>query len=66
MQDNATAHTPNSSVVALDEVYGEQVRSRLWPLLSPDLNPCDFYLWGTLKAKVYMNSLHSGKASRKY
>lgn len=20
---------------------------------SPDLNPCDFYLWGHLKAKVY-------------
>lgn len=24
-----------------------------WPPRSPDLNPCDFYLWGTLKTKVY-------------
>ena len=25
----------------------------LWPPYSPDLNPCDFYLWGYLKNKVY-------------
>ena len=24
-----------------------------WPPRSPDLNPCDFYLWGYLKSKVY-------------
>jgi transposase len=24
-----------------------------WPARSPDLNPCDFYLWGHLKALVY-------------
>jgi len=24
-----------------------------WPLPSPDLTPCDFFLWGHLKAKVY-------------
>jgi hypothetical protein len=24
-----------------------------WPPRSPDLNPCDFYLWGYLKARVY-------------
>ena len=22
---------------------------------SPDLNPCDFFLWGYLKSKVYSN-----------
>jgi hypothetical protein len=24
-----------------------------WPPYSPDLNPCDFFLWGYLKDKVY-------------
>ena len=24
-----------------------------WPPRSPDLSPCDFFLWGYLKAKVY-------------
>jgi hypothetical protein len=24
-----------------------------WPARSPDLTPCDFFLWGFLKAKVY-------------
>ncbi|CAB4062941.1 unnamed protein product [Lepeophtheirus salmonis] len=26
-----------------------------WPACSPDLAPCDFYLWGFLKSKVYVN-----------
>ena len=26
-----------------------------WPARSPDLAPCDFFLWGYLKAKVYIN-----------
>ena len=25
----------------------------MWPPRSPDLNPCDFYLWGHLKSMVY-------------
>ena len=25
----------------------------MWPPRSPDLNPCDYYLWGFLKARVY-------------
>ena len=27
-----------------------------WPLYSPDLNPCDFFLWGHLKERVYRES----------
>lgn len=26
-----------------------------WPPRSPDLAPCDFFLWGYLKSKVYVN-----------
>ncbi len=25
----------------------------MWPARSPDLNPCDFFLWPYLKSKVY-------------
>ena len=24
-----------------------------WPPRSPDLTPCDFFLWGFIKSKVY-------------
>jgi hypothetical protein len=30
----------------------------LWPPGSPDLNPCDFYLWGKLITVVYANNPH--------
>ena len=26
-----------------------------WPAHSSDLNPCNFFLWGYLKSKVYSN-----------
>jgi hypothetical protein len=59
MQDNAKTHVANSYINALHEVFGEQVISwGLWPPQSPDLNPCDFYLWSTLKEKVYVNNTH--------
>jgi hypothetical protein len=52
MQDNAAAHTA--------EVFGDQVIDQ-WPPRSPDLNPCDFYLWGMLKGKVYVNNPHTAE-----
>ena len=35
------------------------IRCGFWPPRSPNLNPCDFYLQGTLKSEVYTNKLHS-------
>ena len=29
------------------------LHKKIWPSRSPDLNPCDYYLWGYLKSKVY-------------
>jgi hypothetical protein len=44
----------------INQVFGDRVVSRgLWPPQSPDLNPCDFYLWGKLKDKVYVNNPHT-------
>jgi inhibitor of nuclear factor kappa-B kinase subunit alpha len=60
MQDGATAHTATYSINALNEVFENRLIShRLWPARSPDLNPCDFYLWGNLKDKVYSNNPHT-------
>ena len=30
------------------------ISSEEWPPFSPDLNPCDFWLWGELQRRVYM------------
>ena len=27
-----------------------------WPPYSPDLNPCDYFLWGYLKERIYDNN----------
>jgi hypothetical protein len=53
-QDSATAHTARISMQPLSDVFGDRiVSSGMWPARSPDLNPCDFLLWGFLKDKVY-------------
>jgi hypothetical protein len=60
IQDGATAHTADYSINVLNEVFEDRLISRgLWPARSPDLNPCDFYLWGNLKDKVYSNNHHT-------
>jgi hypothetical protein len=30
-----------------------------WPAGSPDLSPCDFFLWGYLKAEVFKRRLQT-------
>jgi hypothetical protein len=30
-----------------------------WPPRSPDLNPCDFWLWGALKEDIYSTKPHT-------
>jgi len=41
----------------LQEAFGHRVMAlgfdTEWPPRSPDLTPCDFYLWGHLKNQVY-------------
>ena len=56
-QDGATAHTSRRSLSVLREMFpGHLISLRGdigWPARSPDLTPCDFFLWGYLKVKVY-------------
>lgn len=58
-QDGATAHTSRASMAVLREHFPERlisIRGDLeWPARSPDLSPCDFFLWGFLKSRVYVN-----------
>ena len=60
MQDGATAHTARNSRQWLAESFGDRVISLKtdfpWSPHSPDLNPCDFFLWGYLKDRVYSES----------
>ena len=63
-QDGATCHVTDRNMSYLDAQFGDRVvsrrpiRGRDWPARSPDLNPCDFFLWGFLKSKVE-SGLHS-------
>lgn len=56
-QDGATAHTARNSMAVLRELFPGRLVSLhgdiRWPARSPDLTPCDFFLWGHLKANVY-------------
>jgi len=58
-QDGATAHTSSASIAVLREHFPERlisIRGKLeWPARSPDLSTCNFFLWGFLKFRVYMN-----------
>ncbi|KAJ6648705.1 hypothetical protein Bhyg_03936 [Pseudolycoriella hygida] len=65
MQDGATPHTCNATLDLLNQYFGERIVSGRyverfgyglsWPAYSPDLSPCDFFLWGYLKGRVYRN-----------
>lgn len=56
-QDGAPAHTAKLTMEFLKSQFGNNVISRNfqheWPPRSPDLTPCDFYLWGTVKDCVF-------------
>ena len=57
--DEATAHTFQRAMGILREMFpGHLISLRddiSWSIRSPDLNPCDFFLLGYLKSKVYIN-----------
>lgn len=65
MQDGATPHTSAGSLDFLNYYFDDRIISRKyierfgyglsWPPYSPDLTPCDFFLWGYLKDRVYAN-----------
>ena len=56
IQDSTTAHTVHASM-ELHCIFDRRIISKnLWPPRSLNLTPCDFYLCGTLKNKVYTDN----------
>lgn len=65
-QDGAPAHTAHSPKVMLESNFGIRVISKgfshEWPPRSPDLTPCDFYLWSAVSELVYATGSYSSTA----
>lgn len=59
-QDGATAHTAHKTISLLHGEFQKRVISKNgdlnWPPRSPDLSAADFFLWGYLKDRVYINN----------
>lgn len=59
IQDGAPAHRTRNVRGRLVDVFGQQAIGigfdTEWPARSPDLTPCDFFLWGYLKHKVFLS-----------
>ena len=65
-QDGAKLHTSDENLLLLRNVFKKREISNHfpnlfncgwnWPPYSPDLNPCDYFLWGYLKDRVYVNN----------
>ncbi|XP_069695687.1 uncharacterized protein [Periplaneta americana] len=55
-ENRARAHPAATSLRAIVDIFDERLISELWPVRSPDLTPCDFYLWCSLKDKVYKSN----------
>ena len=57
MQDGAPPHYATVVRNWLDRSFDQQWLGRAgpheWPARSPDLTPCDFFLWGYVKEEVY-------------
>jgi hypothetical protein len=63
MQDGATPHTANTVLDSLHDTFSPSMISNLHhacngcghkcPPKSPDINPCDLFLWGYLAEKLF-------------
>ena len=53
-QDGAPPHTANEVQKWLKSKFHQKLIDKdQWPPRSPDINPCDFFLWVYLKSRVY-------------
>ena len=57
MQDIATPHTAISTRKMIQDIFGDRVVGKhfpiSWPPYSPDLKPADFWLWPTRKRMIF-------------
>lgn len=58
-QDGATCHTAHATIDLLETKFQGRIITHnsavKWPPRSCDLTPLDFFLWGYLKSRVYVN-----------
>lgn len=64
VQDSAPAHGSKTVQTFLKREIPLFVPSNVWPSSSPDLNPCDYWLWGDVE-KVSNSQPHNTVASLK-
>ena len=57
VKNKATAHTAKKSMDVLRGLFPAHLISLHgdigWPARSPDLSPCDYFLWGYVKSEVF-------------
>jgi hypothetical protein len=62
-QDDATAHTARASMQVVRDMFPQHVIFHFgdihWLPHSHDLSICDYFLWGYLKSKLYINKPHN-------
>jgi len=56
-QDGAPAHRSCHTVVYLRSNVPDFIEPENWPPNSPDLNPVDYAVWGTLQQMVYRRKI---------
>ena len=49
-------HTHQKLLKYLEEHCCKFLKPDFWPPDSPDLNPCDYAIWGTLEAKIWKHN----------
>ena len=47
-------HTAHIEAIVQFLPYSAPCRPRTWPARSPDLTPCDYFLWGYVKDNVFV------------
>jgi len=52
-EDSAPTHKARDTVALLQREVPAFIAPNLWPPNSPDLNPVDYKVWGTMQDRVY-------------
>ena len=62
-QDGATCHSVEATLDVLRPVFEDRIISRradvVWQARSCNLSPLDYYLWGAVKDKCYVDKLET-------
>lgn len=56
-QDNAPSHRAGETVRLLNAETPDFISPTMWPANSPDLNPLDYKIWGTLQDRVHRKKI---------